>query len=276
MTSGYDAVAGVYDLLADLYGLGLIRACKRSQLTAVRPGDRVLFAGAGSGGEALEAARKGARVTVVDLSPRMLSRARDRFRKAGLDSSVELILGDVREHVREPGYDVVAAQFFLNVFPEPGMEEMLSHLAGLVRPGGCLLIADFAPAGENALAGALRRFYFGIAVLAFRVLAGNPVHALYDYAGLLPGAGLRLVERQGFRPLGLGPELFMTLKAVRVDMREGDCSPNYRTRSLHLRSIRLRLLLRNRTRRRSIRPGAPRRPRGRLRPFPPGCGGAPS
>ena len=211
----YDSVAGFYDVLADLYSFGRIRGCKRSQLEALGPGERVLFAGAGSGGEALQAARRGASVTILDLSPGMLARARDRFRRAGLEGAVEMIRGDVREHAPAAGYDAVVAQFFLNVFPAAGLEGVLAHLAGLVRPGGCLLIADFAPPGAHPLGAALRRLYFGLAVLTFRALAGNPLHPLYDYAALLPRAGLRLDESRGFRLLGLGPEVFKTWKATR-------------------------------------------------------------
>ena len=207
----YDAVAGVYDLLAGLYGLGTIGPCKRSHVEVMKAGDQVLFAGAGTGAEALLAARQGVQVTVLDLAPAMVVRARKRFRAAGLEDSIRVQCGDVRD-VQE-AYDAVVAHFFLNVFPEPVMAEVLSHLAKLVRPGGRLLIADFSPARGPGLP--LRRLYFGAAVLAFRVLAGNPVHRLYEYSEHLPGAGLRLQVSRGFGPMGARPELFRTWDAVR-------------------------------------------------------------
>jgi demethylmenaquinone methyltransferase/2-methoxy-6-polyprenyl-1,4-benzoquinol methylase len=208
----YDRVAGFYDALADLYSLGRIRACKRAQLDALGAGDRVLFAGAGRGGEALLAARKGARVTLLDLSPAMLARAAARLRAAGLEDRVELLQGDLLAHRSPEGYDAVVAHFFLNVFPEPALESVLAHLATLARPGGRVLIADFAPAEGHALLRAGRALYFGIAVLAFRMLAGNPMHRLYDYRPLLEGAGLN-VERS--RTFGWGPVAFRALDATR-------------------------------------------------------------
>jgi demethylmenaquinone methyltransferase/2-methoxy-6-polyprenyl-1,4-benzoquinol methylase len=209
----YDAVAGFYDLLAGLYGLGAIGACKRSQVAELGRGDRVLFAGAGTGAEALLAARRGADVTVIDLAPAMADRARARFRAAGMEGAIRVLRGDVLEH--HEVYDAVAAHFFLNVFPEPVLGEVLAHMAGRVRPGGRLLIADFSPARGPGLL--LRRLYFAAAVLAFRALAGNPLHRLYDYGPLLPGAGLHLERSRGFGPMGGPPELFRAWEAVRTD-----------------------------------------------------------
>lgn len=210
--AGYDAVAAFYDLLAAAYSLGRIPACKRAQVAGLGPGQRVLFAGAGTGGEALLAARAGARVTVLDLSGAMLARARARFRAAGL--ALEAVQGDILDHARPGGYDAVVAQFFLNVFPEPAMREVLAHLARLVAPGGRLLLADFAPAEGPPLIRAARRAYFALAVAFFRAAAGNPLHALYAYANLLPGTGLVLESAQ---TSSRGPISFQTLSAINVD-----------------------------------------------------------
>ena len=207
--NNYDGIARCYDGLAHLFSLGQIRACKRWQLRALAPGDRVLYAGAGRGEDAAHAARHGARVTVVDLSPAMLSGARKRFRAEGLEDRIEVVCGDVFAFRREGLYDAVAANFFLNVFPEQVMRAMLAHLVRQVRPGGRVLIADFVPPSGNALLRGVRRLYFGSAVLAFRVLAGNALHPIYDYPAWFPEAGLRLEESRGFSLLGVGPAFYL-------------------------------------------------------------------
>lgn len=214
--NNYDRIARCYDALAHLYSLGRIRACKQSQVATIVPGDRVLYTGAGGGEDAVLAARKGARVTVLDLSPRMVALAGARFRKAGLEGAAEVLCGDVLAHRREGQYDVVVSNFFLNVFAEPVMGEVLRHLVRQLRPGGRLLIADFAPCGRNRVVNLLRRAYFGLAVLAFRLVAGNALHPLYDYRRLLPGAGLRLEATRGFGLLGLGPAFYWTLEGTRL------------------------------------------------------------
>ena len=214
--NNYDFIARCYGPLAQLYSLGQIRACKRSQLRELGPGQRVLYTGVGGGEDAVLAAALGAQVTVIDLSAGMLAQATRRFRAAGLERAIEVIHGDLLEHAREGHYDVVVSNFFLNVFaPEP-MAAVLSHLVRLLRPGGKLLIADFAPAAGHGLARAAQRAYFALAVLSFRLLANNALHPLYDYASLFQGAGLRLEASRGFGLLGLGPAFYATLTATRV------------------------------------------------------------
>ena len=56
--------------------------------------------------------------------------------------------------------------------------------------------------------------HFGLAVRAFRLLAGNAVHPLYDYAPRLPAAGLRPEASQDFGLFGLA--LYRTLTARRT------------------------------------------------------------
>ena len=87
-------MAGAYDVLAALYSLGAIARCKSAHLAGLRPGDAVLYAGAGTAAEAVEAAVAGAEVTVMDLSAGMLERARRRFQRRGL--SARFVMGDAR------------------------------------------------------------------------------------------------------------------------------------------------------------------------------------
>ena len=213
--NNYDAIAKWYGPLSHLYSCGQIRACKRFQLGVIAPGDRVLYTGVGTGEDAAMAARKGARVTVIDLSPGMVAQARARFRSAGLEGSIEVLCGDVLAHAREGQYDVVASNFFLNVFEEKVMEAMLAHLVRQVRPGGRLLIADFTPAGVPPLLSLARRLYFGLAVRAFGLMANNAIHPLYDYAQRFEALGLRLEEARGFGLLGLGPAFYGVLVAAK-------------------------------------------------------------
>lgn len=58
-------------------------------------GRRILDAGCGPGQFAIEAARRGADVTAVDLSPTLLALARDRLRSEKVAGSVEFISGDM-------------------------------------------------------------------------------------------------------------------------------------------------------------------------------------
>ncbi|MFD3324551.1 class I SAM-dependent methyltransferase [Streptomyces sp. NPDC058701] len=114
----------------------------------LRPGDRVLDAGCGTG-RALPALRAavGPSGTVLgaDLTPQMLAAAR----RAGRAADGALLLADVaRLPLRVGCLDAVFAAGLIAHLPDPGAN--LRELARVVRPGGGLAL--FHPIGRAALA----------------------------------------------------------------------------------------------------------------------------
>jgi 2-polyprenyl-3-methyl-5-hydroxy-6-metoxy-1,4-benzoquinol methylase len=111
-------------------------------VAGVRPGDRVLDAGTGDGNVALEAARRGATVTGVDLVPAQVTRARERAEAAGLD--VDLRTGDVEDLQDADGsYDVVLSAYGATLAPRPRLA--VRELLRVLRPGGLLVLAAPGP-----------------------------------------------------------------------------------------------------------------------------------
>ncbi|WP_405651697.1 class I SAM-dependent methyltransferase [Streptomyces sp. RK9] len=114
----------------------------------LRPGDRVLDAGCGTG-RALPALRDAVgpagAVLGADLTPAMLEAAV----RAGRDTHGLLLLADVaRLPVRTHSLDAVFGAGLISHLPEPAVN--LRELARVVRPGG--LLALFHPIGRAALA----------------------------------------------------------------------------------------------------------------------------
>jgi len=208
-TRSYEAVAWCYDVLARLYSLNAIARAKAWQVDFVRPGDRVLYVGLGTGEDALLAARRGAVVTGIDLSPRMLRRAEDRFRAEGL--TAELIQGDFREHRPKEAYDFVAANFVLDIFGPTGVQRALSHLVALVRPEGLLALADFAPPASGMLRSCLSSVYYRPINLAGWLLGLCVLHPIYDLAADFDSLGIDLLARRAFRVGARGPALYESL-----------------------------------------------------------------
>ena len=212
--NNYDLAARFYDFASALYSGGKIRACKVKQLEEFSEGERVLYAGVGGGEDALLAAKKGAKVTVVELSQEMLDVAENRFVREGLEpEEIETICDDVMRHLPDKKYDVVIANFFLNVFSEDVMKSMFSHLASLVKPGGKLLIADFAPPQGGFLSRGIQSIYYGVAALAFWAVASNQLHPIYDYTDHFSSLGLQLERITDFSLFHRGP-CYRTLTGV--------------------------------------------------------------
>ncbi|MGW0868518.1 class I SAM-dependent methyltransferase [Streptomyces sp. NPDC002611] len=101
-----------------------------------RAGD-VLDLGCGTGSLSLLASEQGHRVTGVDLSPAMVTLAREKL--AGRDA-VFLVGDAAAPRIGERRFDVVLVRHVLWALPDPG--RALRHWAGLLRPGGRLVLVE--------------------------------------------------------------------------------------------------------------------------------------
>jgi demethylphylloquinol methyltransferase len=209
----YNRVARVYESLGYIYSGHQIYDAKASQIAELRPNDRVLYVGVGPGEDAVLAARWGAQVTCIDISSGMLHQAQGRMTREGL--AAEFLRGDVLEHDRTDYYDVVIVNFFLNVFSENAMQQMLCHLATLAKVGGKLLISDFMPPEGNAWSRVSQATYWGVTNLFYYLLRLSAWHAVYDYPAYFDDAHLALQSVRRFRPLKASRIGFWAVTATR-------------------------------------------------------------
>lgn len=208
----YGRVAAIYDFLVDVYSMGQTRVSKASQIRKMKPDDRVLIAGAGGGTDVVDAACRGAKVTVVELADAMVDVIRGRLDKAGKLDDAQLIVGDIMDHhvPSDERYDIVTANFLLPVFDKERWPGVLHHLTQLTRPGGQLLIADYAPIRGSFLMRMLQAGYYAIGNFGVRVTAGNTLHRPTAppsnwYAERLEEAGFVMGEMEYFRLAYIGP-----------------------------------------------------------------------
>jgi 2-polyprenyl-3-methyl-5-hydroxy-6-metoxy-1,4-benzoquinol methylase len=210
----YGPVAGFYDWLAAFYSRGRIGVSKREHLAAIKRGDRVLYAGVGRGEEALMAARLGARVTGIDIAPEMLERLSEQISKENLE--FELICGDVSGHKPSELYDVVVANYFLNLFDVERAGEMLRHLAELVGPGGSLVLTDFALPQGGWVARAITEIYYRPVNWIAWALGLCALHPILDYARLLEPVGFRIESERRLSVLFGANPAYISIVAGRV------------------------------------------------------------
>ncbi|MET3982828.1 methyltransferase domain-containing protein [Streptomyces sp. PvR034] len=145
----------------------------------LRPGDRVLDAGCGTGRALTElrsAVGPSGTVLGADLTPQMLAAAV----RAGRAAAGALLLADVgRLPLRDGGLDAVFASGLIAHLPDP--EANLRELARVVRPGGRLAL--FHPIGRLALA-----------TRQGRQLTPEDLRAEHNLGPLLAGSGWDLVS----------------------------------------------------------------------------------
>jgi demethylmenaquinone methyltransferase/2-methoxy-6-polyprenyl-1,4-benzoquinol methylase len=212
----YDRVAKLYDTAAHLYSGGQIRALKAAQIGELQPGQRILYAGVGDGEDAVLAANRQVTLTLLDLSQGMLDRAAAKFQAVDAEGCIEVVCSDVLRHERPGHYDIVVANFFLNVFTEPMMEAVLARLATMLKPGGKLLIGDFSYPRGWITTRAMQRAYYYVSMFSFWLLGGTPLHPIYDYPQYFDAANLRSAGSQRFKVSALFPVSFETITAVKM------------------------------------------------------------
>ncbi|MFD5786404.1 trifunctional class I SAM-dependent methyltransferase/NUDIX hydrolase/VOC family protein [Streptomyces sp. NPDC087866] len=139
-TTDWDSAAASFDEEAD-HGLldPVVRRAWARRLESWLPPEPsdVLDLGCGTGSLALLAAGQGHRLTAVDSAPRMVERARAKL--AGTQARV--LVGDAaRPPVGDRRFDVILARHVVWLLPDPAA--VLRHWAGLLRPGGRLVLVE--------------------------------------------------------------------------------------------------------------------------------------
>jgi ubiquinone/menaquinone biosynthesis C-methylase UbiE len=109
-----------------------------------RPGERWLDVGCGAGNLAQLAAGAGARVTGIDLSPRLIDVAEARAEAGGYD--IEYRVGDAENlDVEDAAFDKVVSSVAMIFAPDH--DAAARELARVTRPGGRLAFSAWTPEG---------------------------------------------------------------------------------------------------------------------------------
>lgn len=108
----------------------------------VKPGMEVLDVGCGTGVVGLTAARTGARVTGVDLTPELIERAKQNSSLMRLEADWKV--GDAEElPLPDAKFDVVLSQFGHMFAPRP--EVAVKEMLRVLKPGGTIAFSTWPP-----------------------------------------------------------------------------------------------------------------------------------
>jgi arsenite methyltransferase len=112
-------------------------------LGTLEPGEAVLDVGSGAGTDSLVAAQMvGAdgRVTGIDMTPEMLTKARGAATEMGV-TNVEFVAGEVeRLPFADASFDVVISNGVIDLIPDK--DAVFAQIERVLRPGGRIQVAD--------------------------------------------------------------------------------------------------------------------------------------
>jgi phosphatidylethanolamine/phosphatidyl-N-methylethanolamine N-methyltransferase len=151
VTKVYEKLASVYDFtFGPVLHPGRVDAIERM---GIRPGDRVLEVGVGTGINAALYPRD-CSVTGVDLSSPMLEKARERVARKGVRNVRLLQMDAANLKFGDDTFDIVYAPYVISVVPDP--VAVTREMCRVCRPGGRIVILNHFRS-RNALMASIER-----------------------------------------------------------------------------------------------------------------------
>jgi ubiquinone/menaquinone biosynthesis C-methylase UbiE len=194
----YERIAPIYDAIDAIYEVSWKRRLRAMVFDGA--GGRILDAGAGTGANVPFYPQANA-VVGIDISPRMLERAR--MKAAQLGKQAEFQEMDIRNtSFPDAHFDSIISTFTLCVLPKGQLTGALRELGRIARPDATIRILDYGPPIEG-----WAKAWLGLAQLWTRwAFAASYDSRTEDY---VEAAGLDLVS---VRPLMGGAVKLITLR----------------------------------------------------------------
>ena len=172
----FRSVATRYDIMNDLMSLGSHRLIKRFtiQVSALRPGQRILDLAGGTGDFSLQFSTivgNNGQVVLADINESMLKIGRDRIIDAGKSSNISIAQVNAEDlPFANNTFDCVCIAYGLrNV---TNKDSALRSMKRVLRPGGRVIILEFS-APKNKLLGRAYDAFSSLWPFAGKVITGD-------------------------------------------------------------------------------------------------------
>ena len=173
----FHSVANRYDLMNDLMSGGIHRIWKRFtiEVSAVRPGNRVLDVAGGTGDLSArfsELVSSEGQVVLADINDSMLQVGRDRLIDRGYHGNIDYVQANA-ESLPFPDrhFDIVSIAFGLRNITDK--DAALASMLRVLKPGGRLLVLEFSKPGSELLSRAYDTYSFKVLPLLGKLVAGD-------------------------------------------------------------------------------------------------------
>lgn len=173
----FHSVASRYDLMNDLMSGGVHRIWKRFtiEVSAVRPGNRVLDVAGGTGdltAKFSELVGQEGEVILSDINESMLKVGRDKLIDSGFHSNIDFVQANAEcLPFPENHFDVVSIAFGLRNVTDK--DQALRSMLRVLKPGGRLLILEFSKPGNDLLNQAYDTYSFKVLPVLGKLVAGD-------------------------------------------------------------------------------------------------------
>jgi len=145
-----------YDIFANLMGLGVDGSNSRMivEMARIKPGDKVLDVGCGTGDltlTAMKCAGSSGSAYGIDASPEGVDLARKKAERSGAKAVFEVGL---IEKIPYPDatFDVVISRLVIHHLPDDLKRQGFAEIFRVLKPGGLFFLADFKPPTNRVLA----------------------------------------------------------------------------------------------------------------------------
>jgi len=212
----FHSVARRYDLMNDLMSGGMHRVWKDAMIAALAPprrgGWRMLDVAGGTGDiafRAVEASRRNAEVTVLDINGSMLDVGRERAEKRGLSDNLTFVEANAEELPFDDGsFDAYTIAFGIRNVPD--IPRALGEARRVLKPGGRFLCLEFSEVDVPMLDRVYEAFSFNAIPRIGQVVAGDAEPYRYlvesiakfprqrDFAAMIEAAGFARVNWRNY------------------------------------------------------------------------------
>lgn len=188
IAAGFNRLAPFYNFLSKVVFSKTLQHAQEHFLTILKPNDRVLILGGGSGNflQALLQHQPQVIIDYVDISGRMIGLA-----KTKNPSTVNFIVG-TEDDIPDQLYGIVITNFYLDLFPDDKLALVIQKLKAHLNPDARWLVTDFVQERN------WHTYMLWMMYRFFRTVTGIEAQELPDWRPALENAGMRLTQSKRF------------------------------------------------------------------------------